>query len=221
MTRAKSITKSIKEKSKPLILARDYPDGQKPFCMICTQEFLDDDFEYQLNYEHINGNHEENELWNLWFAHFRCNQIKKKIQQRQKSKPASLSKNELHLIRKFNQAIQKNKVWQESADFEKFEKKRKLEKLASSSEDSVFIDISYVLETVTLEVLAEYLQTPKSEYPAKELAEIIASRTQSKIQAGSIQSAMNHILLHTTSESRYQKYKKGVSWYVSQRVSLN
>lgn len=208
---AQSLTPALYKKYSELISIRDYENEE--YCMICKKPF-EDYGEFKMNIDHINNKQEDNELWNLWKLHSKCNQQKKRIQNMSTSK---LAPGHLILIKSWEKQIRKNKEWQETYDFEKWSRKKQLEKTASVNPDEIYLDISHLLEKNTIEVLQEYITTEEDKAPLKELADIVAYRTVNKIGHGTAQAAANHIKTHCTLESKYKKYKEGISWYVCLR----
>jgi len=86
---ARTLSKRLKAKRTiEIIMPRDYPnvplekanhiyDCDDIACQYCEQQFIEADTAYEITWEHFNDNNENQEPWNLGWAHFRCNQIKK------------------------------------------------------------------------------------------------------------------------------------------------
>jgi hypothetical protein len=73
----KQLTLNKKAKFTPIIIERNYPDGAEHTCIFCGQPFIDDDPDWRRVWEHLDNNDSNNEVWNMDWAHDRCNQIKK------------------------------------------------------------------------------------------------------------------------------------------------
>ena len=191
MTIAKSLSTSTRKTFTPLILLRDYKFDEPQTCKLCQKPFSEFGNTAR-TFDHIINDHSINELWNLWFVHFICNQQKKAIQQKYANRKI-LAPEEMRFIKYIPKIIEDNKKWQETFNFENYQKKKNLDSHIGNSEDSVFLDVSNVLHEVTQSVLQEYIEDYNSHFAKRELAAIIASRTQAKIQHGSIQASMNHL----------------------------
>ncbi len=86
---AKTLSKRLKAiRTIHTIMPRDYPNvplemAKHPYdcddivCQYCHQPFDETDPAYEITWEHLDDNNENQEPWNLVWVHFRCNQIKK------------------------------------------------------------------------------------------------------------------------------------------------
>ncbi len=74
---ARSLTSSVKAKRTPLIIERDYPNGEEPTCCYCEQRFINNTSKWKKTWEHLDNDETNEELWNLMWAHWYCNQKKK------------------------------------------------------------------------------------------------------------------------------------------------
>jgi len=86
---AKTLSKKLKTiRTIQTIMPRDYPDVPLEMskhiydcddivCRFCKQPFLESDTAYNITWEHLNNNNENQEPCNLVWVHFRCNQLKK------------------------------------------------------------------------------------------------------------------------------------------------
>lgn len=215
MPRSQSLTGRIRVTQRPLILRRDYETSEHGYelgqiwCMECGGSFEEYDPDLRLEWDHILADPSCNELWNLQFVHAYCN----------RRRAAMLRKNTAaaaRYVRHVRARVERNKAWQKEFNFENYYKQKRLERF-NVKEDTLYIDISTMLDRDTADVLNEYLPDPGTEYPLQELASIIAGRTNSRTGHGSIQAARNHILMRTNPGDTYMKYKNGSSWFVARR----
>ncbi len=75
--RTKHITQNQKAKWTPIIIERDFPNGQTHVCFFCEQRFIDHDPRYCKEWEHLNNNDDDNRPENMVWAHAICNEKKK------------------------------------------------------------------------------------------------------------------------------------------------
>lgn len=78
MPGSKQLTLNQKAKWTPIIIDRDFPNGQTHLCFYCCQEFIENDPQYCKEWEHLNNDEQDNRPENLVWAHARCNELKKK-----------------------------------------------------------------------------------------------------------------------------------------------
>jgi len=100
---AKSLTPNIIAKRTPLIIERDYPDDEEFTCCYCEQRFIENHHLWKKTWEHLDNDRTNEELWNLAWAHWHCNQKKK---------------NDFDLELIAREIIQKNQEWESQFDFE-------------------------------------------------------------------------------------------------------
>ena len=75
--RTKNITLNQKAKWTPIILERDYPNAEEPYCFFCEQRFIEHDPRWCQEWEHLNNNDDDNRPENMVWAHAQCNEKKK------------------------------------------------------------------------------------------------------------------------------------------------
>jgi len=71
------LTQNKKAKSTPLIMERDFPNKQEPFCIFCEGGFMENHKHYRRVWEHLNNDETDSRFENLAWAHAICNQQKK------------------------------------------------------------------------------------------------------------------------------------------------
>jgi len=74
---AKQLTQSLKKKYTLIILRRDYPNGETPFCFYCEAGFVFNHKYLRMVWDHLNNNDEDTRPENLVWAHWICNEQKK------------------------------------------------------------------------------------------------------------------------------------------------
>lgn len=74
----KQLTLTQKAKWTPVILERDFPNGITPTCLYCGQNFIDNDPDYDREWDHLDCNRRNNTPENLAWAHRRCNILKER-----------------------------------------------------------------------------------------------------------------------------------------------
>jgi len=94
------ITQNKKAKFTPLIMERDYPNKEEPFCLFCEGGFVETHKHYKRVWEHLNNDENDSRLENLVWAHSICNQQKK---------------NDADMQIKANEKLKKNLLWFPSA----------------------------------------------------------------------------------------------------------
>lgn len=73
----KQLTLNQKTKFTPIIVKRDFPNGQILVCFFCEQRFIESNPKWKRTFDHLDNNTTHNFPENLVFAHWHCNQKKK------------------------------------------------------------------------------------------------------------------------------------------------
>jgi len=71
------LTLNQKTKFYPIIMERDFPNGQTSVCFYCEQRFIESIPKWRRTFDHLDNDTMHNYPENLVFAHFDCNQKKK------------------------------------------------------------------------------------------------------------------------------------------------
>ncbi len=90
-------------KRTPFIIERDYPNAVEQTCCFCEQRFIKDHLLWKKTWEHLDDNDDNEELWNLAWAHHHCNEKKRYDA-------------DLQILA--YEKIKQNKKWEETFDFE-------------------------------------------------------------------------------------------------------
>lgn len=197
MVRALSLTPTIMARREPLMKLRDCPNGEECTCCFCEQRFIEGHSKWRRTWEHLDNDDANQELWNLAWAHFYCNNIKK-------------GNPEFQSIA-FD-IIQRNKKWQSTFDFESAREREKL----SDPEEHTEIELNTAHMQETREFLAEKItDKPDSKYPFSDAIYCIVSRCREETGHGSPQAVRNYLKELTCSEGKYNVKKiKGVNYIV-------
>jgi hypothetical protein len=197
MPLAKSLTKRIKAQRTPHIIERDHPnsklsvdnpDYQEPVCCYCEQRFLSEHILWRRTWEHLDNNKENEELWNLSWAHWHCNEKKKNNADDQ--------------IRA-REMIKKNQRWQENHDFElSSERENKTDQNIQSE-----IELSTTHFQVTTEYLAEKINRENYSITLEDAIYCIVARCRRKTGHGSQQAVRSYLKELTCSEGSYRREK--------------
>ena len=189
MPPAKSLTKNIQAKRTPLIIERDYPNGEEQTCCFCEQRFIDGDGVWHKTWEHLDNDKENEELWNLAWAHWHCNEKKR---------------HDSDLQIQAREIIKKNQEWEENYDFESVrEREREIDK-----EPKTEIDINVTHFKIATEFLAEKINEVNPRYPLEDAIYSIVTRCRKKTGHGSHQAVRGYLKELTCSENKYQMEEK-------------
>jgi len=199
MPQAKSLTKRIQAQRTPLIIERDYPNNEEYTCCYCEQRFIETHILWHRTWEHLDNNDENEELWNLAWAHWKCNQDKKIYA-------------ELQI--QAREIIKKNKEWESNHDFESARERE----IKSPTEEQTEIDLNVAHMQVTREFLAEKLPNYDSKYPLKDAIFCIVARCRKQTGHGSPQSVRNYIDELSCSEEHYNREKQNGKNYIFRRT---
>ena len=196
---AKSLTKNIQAKRTPLIIERDYPDGEEQVCFFCEQRFIKDHIRGKKTWEHLDNNDENQELWNLAWAHFDCNEKKR-------TDPDS----QIHAHEK----IKQNKRWEKTYDFEYASEKKK----NNDADEATEIDLNVAHRQIALEFLAEKLPNESEKWDFNDAISCIVLRCEKKTNHGSKQSIRNYLDVQACTEGKYRKEKISGTTYIMWRT---
>lgn len=184
MPPAKSLTKNIQAKRTPFIIERDYSDGEEYTCCFCEQRFLPGNTLWRRTWEHLDNKEENEELWNLSWAHWKCNEKKK---------------TDADLQIQAREIIKKNKQWEETFDFESArEGERKIDTYTHTE-----MDLNIAHFKVTTEYLAEKIPEIGIHYPEEDAIYSIVARCRKLTGHGSHQSVRGYLKELTCSEGKY------------------
>lgn len=198
MLQARSLTPKIKNMRTPYIIARDYPNGEEFTCRYCEQRFINTNFKWKRTWEHLNNDKENNELWNLAWAHWQCNQQKK-------------NNPELQVMA--HELIKRNKQWEEENDFE-FARERKIKE---PTEEQTEIDLNMAHHKITEEFLAEKLPDNNAKHTLSDAVNCIVLRCRKKTSHGSSQAVRNYLNVLSCSEGLYKVEKIDGKNYIMRR----
>jgi len=199
LTYAKTLTKRIVAQRTPLILERDYPnsllpkndpDYEEPTCCYCEQRFMPKSTLWTRTFEHFDNNSENQELWNLGWVHWKCNQDKK---------------NDTDLQILAREIISRNRKWEESYNFELSNEKKFTENTEPIKPDSE-IEISKTNYPIVEKYLTERITTDGKILYKNALASC-AYICKKRTTNGSVQAARNYIDMLTSDEGPFMIIK--------------
>lgn len=199
MSRTKSLTKRIQAQRTPLIIERDYPDGEEHVCFFCEQRFIKDHKLGKRSWEHLDNNDKNEELWNLVWAHHYCNEKKRYDA-------------DLQILA--HEKIKQNKRWEETYDFESV----RARKIKSPTEEQTEIDLNVAHMQITREFLAEKLPNYDSKHALKDAIFCMSARCRKQTGHGSPQSVRNYIDELCCSEGPYKIEKQNGKNYIFRRT---
>ena len=197
---ARSLTSSVKAKRTPLIIERDYPNGEEPTCCYCEQRFINNTSKWKKTWEHLDNDDTNEELWNLMWAHLYCNQIKKTFTDYQ------IMAREL---------IKKNQEWQNVFDIEEFLRERKIKQ---PTQEHTEIDLNVRHWQITEQFLAEKLPDDQSKYLLTDAINCITLRCKKDTGHGSPQAVRNYLNTLACSEGPYKIEKIDGKNYIFRRT---
>lgn len=187
MPQAKSLTRNIMAKRTPFMLERDCPNGEEQVCCFCEQRFLEGNTKWKRTWEHLDNDDENEELWNLAWAHHYCNEKKRHDA-------------DLQILAR--EIIKKNQQWEESYDFESAREKERENKTDEQTE----IDLNVAHRQIVSEFLAEKLSNDLS-WEFNDAINCITLRCETQTGHGSKQSVRNYLDVQSCSEGKYLKEK--------------
>lgn len=185
---AKSLTRNIMAKRAPFIIERDYPNGEEQVCCYCGQRFLEGNAKWKRTWEHLDNKEENEDLWNLAWAHDYCNEKKRYDA-------------DLQILAK--EIIKKNKAWEETSDFESARERERENKTDEQTE----IDLNVAHRQIVSEFLAEKIHNESSTWEFNDAINCITLRCETKTGHGSKQSVRNYLDVQCCTEGKYQKEK--------------
>ena len=197
---ARSLTSSIKAKRTPSIIERDYPNDIEYTCCFCEQRFLNNTVKWKKTWEHLDNDETNEELWNLMWAHWDCNQKKKTCIDYQ--------------IMASN-FIKKNQEWQNNFDFERFLRERKIKQ---PKEEHTEIELNTAHFQKTVEFLAEKITDEESKQLLNDTIYCIAARCRKETGHGSPQAVRNYLNELCCSEGLYKIEKNSGKNYIMKRT---
>jgi hypothetical protein len=185
---AKSLTLNIIAKRTPLLIERDYPDGTEQTCCFCDQRFLPGHTKWRKTWEHLDNNKQNEELWNLAWAHWWCNEKKK---------------NDADMQIYARELIKKNLDWQQSFDSESARERERENKTDEQTE----IDLNVAHRQIVSEFLAEKIPNDSLQVDFNDAINCIVLRCETQTGHGSKQSVRNYIDVQCCTEGKYTKEK--------------
>lgn len=197
---ARSLTVAVKSKRTPLIIERDYPNGEEFICCYCEQRFLKNNPLWKKTWEHLDNDETNQELWNLKWAHWYCNQKKKTF-------------TDYHIIAR--EFIKKNQEWQNKFDFEEFLRERKIKQPV---EEHTEIELNIAHYEEATKFLAERLPDEDARHLLTDTINCISLRCRKKTGHGSSQSVRNYINELCCSEGNYKIQKISGKNYILRRI---
>lgn len=195
--RGKYLSATIKRKRTPLIILRDYPRGAQHKCCYCKVLFNAKIPKRRLNWEHLDDNKTNQQLWNLAWSCFECNQRKR---------------NNYDLKILGMELVYANKTWEESQSPESTAvcEKSELKQLVKHNE----IDLSPVMFEIAQQFLQEKLNTVNKRLTTKLAANTIAARCIKRLGQGSPVTARRNLDILATEEFIYKIEKIEGSFYI-------
>ncbi len=191
---AKSLTIRIKKQRTPLVLKRDYPLSllyledpcyEEPTCCYCEQRFILGHTLWKKTWEHLNNDKTCEYLWNLAWAHWKCNQDK--------------MHDNFDLQFLAQDIIRKNKEWEANHDFELSSEREKITDTHPHTE----IDLNIAHSQVATEYLAEKINNTNPQYPEEDAIYSIVTRCRRLTGHGSAQAVRGYLKELTCSENKY------------------
>ena len=193
---ARSLTVAVKAKRTPLIIERDYSNGEEYSCCFCEQRFLNDTPKWKKTWEHLDNDETNEELWNLMWAHWYCNEKKKTFIDYQ-----------IMAI----DFIKKNQEWQNTFNTEEFLRERKIKQ---PREEHTEIELNTAHFQKTVEFLAEKITDDEPRHLLKDAIYCITARCRKDTGHGSPQAVRNYINELCCSEGSYKIEKKSGKNYI-------
>jgi len=195
--KSKYLSATIKRKRTPMIILRDYPNGAQYKCIFCKTAFDESIPKRRRNWEHLDDNKHNQQLWNLTWACLECNQKKKSD----------------YDLKIFGMDLTyKNKQWDEIQESESTSvcEKNELRKLAKNSE----LDLSPLFFEIAYQFLREKLSTVNKRFRMKLAADTIAARCIKKHGQGSPVTAKRNLDILCTEEFIYKSEKIEGQFYI-------
>lgn len=204
MPRAKYLSVLIKRKRTPLIILRDYPKGAIHKCCYCKVKFDENVPKRRVNWEHLDDNNANQNLWNLAWSCVECNQRKR---------------NNYDLKILGMELIQINKEFEsiEAPGLTSVCETSELKQQQKTSE----IDLSPVMFEIAHNFLIEKLNSLNKRMTTKLAANTIAARCIKRIGQGSPITARRNLDILSTEEFIYKIDKIEGQFYILIDVTKN
>lgn len=190
----KQLTMNQKAKFEPMILVRDFPNGETPVCFYCEQRFLNNNKKWCRTWDHLDNDESHNYPENFVFAHWNCNQNKKFNIDWQILAQEKLQEN-LKLAFEFTR--ERNKI--------------------SNTDEPTEIDLNVAHRKITQEFLVEKLSVDEK-LDFVDTINCITLRCENQTGHGSKQSVRNYLDVLSCSEGKYRKFKEGGKTWISKRL---
>ena len=200
MSQAKSLTRNIQSKRYPLILERDYPNGIEVTCCFCEQRFIDDSVLWSRTWEHLDNDKENQELYNLTFAHWHCNEKKK---------------NDFDMQLFAFEQVKINKEWESKFTFEPARERERENKTATYEQTE--IDLNKAHFEIAENFLTEKLSVLNNRYLLSDAVSCIVLRCKKLTGHGSSQSVRNYLNVLSCTEGIYRIEKVEGKSFVQMR----
>lgn len=197
MSHAKSLTRKIQAKRTPLILERDYPnslleksdpDYAEQTCCYCEQRFMPKNPLYKKTFEHLDNDNTNQELWNLAWAHWKCNQDKKNT-------------SDLQIQAKV--IISHNQQWEENHSFDSLKERDK----TVENDDRTETEMQESSMPIVERYLAKNLTDDKDVIHMTKALDSIAFLIYKATGHGSQQTVRRYINMLTSDDGKYERRK--------------
>lgn len=192
--RGKYLSATIKRKRIPLLILRDYPNGKLETCCYCNTKFDKRIAKRRMNWEHLDDNKSNQQLWNLAWSCFECNQRKK---------------NDYDLKMIGMEIIAKNKLWEESQNPESIPVCE-----TNGHRDTTEIELSPIFFEIAHDFLKEKIPDLNKRITIKLAANTIAARCIKRIGQGSPITARRNLDILSTEEFIYRIEKIEGQYYI-------
>ena len=141
----KTRNQHLQDKCTPIIIKRDYYNGQEPFCFYCEGGFVPDHKYLHQVWDYLNNDEEDIRPQNLVWAHWMCSKDKKNI---------------IEFMVKAGEKLKENAKWIYPESLRESEREKKL---ATDEEELTDAEVGRIIGRTTETYLDEHLKgsTPK------------------------------------------------------------
>lgn len=192
----------------PLMIERDYSEGEGQTCCFCEQRFISGHTLWKRTWEHLDNNDENEALWNLAWAHWKCNQ--------DKIDDFDLQFQARDIIKKNQQWEKENNVLLESEKKNSFESARAREKTQPANEDTE-IDLNVAHHEIAENFLTEKIIDKNPRTQLSDSIHCITLRCRKQTGHGSAQAIRNYLNVLSCSEGIYKIEKIEGKNYIVRR----
>jgi len=202
MPPAVSLTRNLQAKRTPLLIERNWPDGEEHVCCFCEQRFLQGNSKWSRTWEHLDNDKTNEALWNLEWAHLYCNEKKRHDA-------------DLQILAR--ELIKKNQEWETKFNFDAFESARESERKTDTDEHTE-IDLNKAHFEIAENFLHEKITKKNPRYLLSDAVSCIVLRCKKQTGHGSSQSVRNYLNVLSCTEGDYDTDKIEGKNYIFERV---